>query len=46
MMEAGSSPEEYIRQVLDGYRNTPGTRARSVGRTGCWLRNCINAASR
>ena len=24
-MEAGSSPEEYIRQVLDGYRNTPGT---------------------
>lgn len=24
-MEAGSSPEEYIRQVLDVYRNTPGT---------------------
>jgi len=24
-MEAGSSQEEYIRQVLDAYRNTPGT---------------------
>ena len=25
MMEAGSSQEEYIRQVLDAYLNTPGT---------------------
>jgi hypothetical protein len=45
-MDDGRSQEEYIRQVLEAYRKTPGTWGPSGVRTGCWLRSSINAACR
>ena len=37
--------EEYIRQVLEAYRKTPGTMG-TVRRADRLRRNCINAAFR
>ncbi len=44
-MDDGGGQEEYIRQVLEAYRKTPGRWAPSAVRTGCWPRNSTNAAS-
>ena len=43
-MDDGLGQEEYIRQVLEAYRKTPGTMGTVRRRTGCWRHNCINAA--
>ena len=44
-MDDGCGQEEYIRQILEAYRKTPGTRGRFAVRTACWPCNSTNAAS-
>ncbi|HLG95413.1 MAG TPA: hypothetical protein VKX49_03770 [Bryobacteraceae bacterium] len=45
-METGLSQEEYVRQVLEAYRKTPGTMGRFAVPTGRWQPNFINAVFR
>jgi len=40
-----SSREEYVRKVLDAYRQTPGTTEALVAKTGYWLLNCMTEPS-
>jgi hypothetical protein len=44
-MDDGRAQEEYIRQVLEGYRKTRVRWGLSAVRTECWPHNSINAAS-
>jgi len=44
-MDDGRRQEEYVRQVLEAYRKTPGTMGPSAAPTGCWPRNFSTAGS-
>jgi hypothetical protein len=44
-MDDGRDKEEYIHQVLEAYRKTPGTIGTVRPPTGSWPRNSSNVAS-
>jgi len=43
-MDDGCGQEEYIHQILEAYRKTPGTVETVAVQTECWPPNSTNAA--